>query len=364
MDKRTIAFDHHTAARPCASAIERMNVYLETPDDYGASIETLTRPLFDLVGASPEDTFSFASSGSEAIGQILNTIYLSSARKEGKTQWIVSCIEDAPLLQTMQRYEELGCFVKIAPVDSLGKVDIAKLSELITPRTALISISMAQGLTGVVQPVEEVAALAQAKGVPLHADASYFIGNMALLFASSGIDYLSFGGECLHSVPGSGAVFARKQRPLFPFLLGRGTDIPSLAALSASAGLASVALDSMGLETARLRDLFETQIEEKIPGSSVLFKDSLRLPNTVAIAFPRVHWESLDYLLRRKGVHPNRGGLRCQHLSNLLAASGLPGESALSFSLSRMTTEAEVLEMVSIVQETVRQLQRVSEDLF
>ncbi len=364
MEQRTIDLDHHTTARPCSSAIERMNLYFETPDLFDASRESLSRPIFDLVGASSEDTFSFTSSGAEAIGQVLNSVFLSVARKEGKTQFITSFIEDASLLETLKRLEGLGCFVKIAPVDGLGRIDVAKLKELITPRTALISVSMAQGLTGVIQPIEEIASLAKEKGIPLHIEASYAVGKIALFFASLEADYLTFSGEFFHSVSSSGAVFAKKGKNLLPFLFGRSLDTPSLAAFSAAAAFASLSLDTMGLEAARLRDLLETEVQEKIPGSHVLFKDSLRLPNTAAISFPRVHADALDYMLRRKGVHTNRGGVHCQHLSSLLSASGLAGDTALSFSLSRMTIESEVLDMVFILKEAVLELQRLSEDLF
>ena len=63
------------------------------------------------------------------------------------------------MLQSLKRLEELGCFVKIAPLNEQGQIDVVKLKELISPRTALISISMAHALTGVIQPIEEIAAL-------------------------------------------------------------------------------------------------------------------------------------------------------------------------------------------------------------
>jgi cysteine desulfurase len=324
-----------------------------------------SQALYDLVEARASDEFVFTSSGAEGVNQAIWSVFLEVSRKKGKTQFITSCIEDAPTLQILKRCEELGCKVLIAPVGRDGRIDLEKLAELITPRTALISVTAAQGLTGVIQPVEQIGALAKEKGVLFHLEASYAIGKTYFSFGGSNIDYLTFSGERIHSVRGTGALFVKKGRPLVPLILGGGSfDLPALAALGAAAGLSCLSLDSMGLEGSRLRDLFETELERQVPGVKVLFRGEPRLPNTTAMIFPKVHAEALDYFLERKGVHPNMGGGTCQNLKSLLSASGIETESALSFSLSRMTTEEEILRGVSTIVEEVKRLQLISEDLF
>src|SRR5690606_17670281 len=150
-------------------------------------------------------------------------------------------------------------------VDEMGRVDVEKLAALVSPRTALISVTMAHGLTGVIQPVEEISLLAKEKGVLLHLDATYALGKY---FFSFDADYLTFSGDRIHSVKGSGGLFAKSQVPLTAFILGgneqnglRGGafDVPSFAALSAAAQQAALYLDTMSLEVARLRDLFEEE---------------------------------------------------------------------------------------------------------
>jgi len=362
MGQTILEFDCHTASRPCQSSIERMAAYFheKTP-----SFSPLTRPLYDLVDAAPEDAFVFTSSGAEAVGQAIWSAFSEVSRKEGKTQFITSCIEDAPTLQMLQRCEQFGCLVKIAPIDKMGRVDVEALAALITPRTALISLSAAQGLTGVIQPVEEIGRLAKQRGVFFHLDVSYAIGKTYFSFSGSNADYLTFAGERIHSVKGSGALFAKKGRPLVPFILGRGSiDVPSLAALSAAAQLTGLSLDAMGLEGARLRSLFETELLSRIPDAKVLYHETPRLPNTTAISFPRVHAEALRFYIGRRGIYPNEEGNYCQHLAPLLAASGIEGESALSFSFSRMTTQEEILQGAERIGETVQALRKLTEDLF
>ncbi|MBM3183793.1 MAG: aminotransferase class V-fold PLP-dependent enzyme, partial [Chlamydiae bacterium] len=238
-----------------------------------------------------------------------------------------------------------------------------KLKELITPRTALISISIAHGLTGVIQPFEEIGEIAKEKGILLHLDASYALGKIDVNFAKLNADYLTFSGEILHSVIGSGGLFAKKGAPLFPYIFGKNLDVPSLAALNAAALMASLSFDMVGLETARLRSFFEEQVCKEIQDAHVLFKDAPRLPNTSVITFAKVHAEALEYYIKRKGLHPNKGGNYAQHLHRLLASSQIEGEGALSFSLSRMTTEKEIVKAVSILKDSIAMLRKVSGDL-
>lgn len=365
-----IYLDAHSSTRPCTAALERMTPYLQ--DHWGASfaphrmgqelvaaLDTRYQMIYDLVGAHEKDPFIFTSSGAEAINQVFWSVFLERARKEGKTHILISAIEDAPTMQCAKRLEELGCTIKIVPTNEQGQIDLEKLAAWINPRTALISVTMAQGLTGVIQPIEAVAQIAKEKNILLHLDATYAIGKYPITFNS---DYLTFSGDRIHAVKGSGALFAKEQVPLVPFILGgneqnslRGGafDIPSFMALSAAAQQAILYLDLMAVEVVRLRDLLESLVN-----ATVLYKDVLRLPNTTTLIFPNVHQEALLYLLNRKGVYASMGGPYCQHLSRLTGS-----ESALHFSLSRMTTEEEIRKAAAIINDAVKQLQAISEGI-
>lgn len=353
-----IYLDSHSATRPCAAALERMTPYLQ--EHWGASfashrmgqelvaaLDTRYQMIADLVGASEKEQFAFTSSGAEAINQVFWSVFVERARKEGKCHIIVSSMEDAPTMQCAKRLEELGCTIKIAPVDENGQIDLKKLPSLINPRTALISMTMAHGLTGVIQPVEEVAELAKREKILLHLDGTYAVGKYPFSFIG---DYLTFSGDRIHSVKGSGALFAKEGAPLVPFILGGTVDVPSFMALSAAAQQALLYLDTMSLEVVRLRDLFESRLR-----GEVLYRQMLRLPNTTTVVFAKVHQEALLYLLNRKGVYASIGGPYAQHLSRITGS-----ESALSFSLSRMTTEEELLRAAELINETVLHLQTIS----
>lgn len=363
--------DNHSAAKPCSSALERMRAYLES--EWGASfaphqkgieqahaLDGRVQALYDFAGAEPEDRFFFASSGADAIRQLLDLIYLEVSRRQGKSRFVASSLEDAPLLQGLKRLEEMGCYADIVPAGKDGRIDLKRLEEAIDPRTALVSVSQAQGLTGVLQPVGEIARICREKGVLFHLEATYAAGKQPLEMIG---DYLTFAGDRMHGLKSSGALFAKASAPFAAPVLGGSVDVPSLTALSAAAQQAQLSMEVLGLETARLRSRFEEGVLEAIPQAEILFADSLRLPNVSLISFPGVHQEALLYTLHRKKVYAAIGGVYHQHLQRLLLSSGCSEREAfgaVSFALSRQTTEEEIDYAIGAIGESVRFLQSLS----
>lgn len=370
-----IALNAHFETAPCTSAVEWMKPFLSShsyTSDLEAELDRRSFHIYDLVGAENEEEFVFGSSHAEVLNQVMWSVFLEVVRKEGKTHFIVSALEDAATMQVMKRFEELGCTVKIAPIDAQGKIDLVKLEELISPRTALISVTIAEGSIGVVQPYAEIGEMAKKRGTLLHLDASYAVGKLSLSFSHLDADYLTFSGDKIHSV-GGGALFYKKSRPIVPLILGgpglRGGpfDVAGFMAFAAACSQSLLFLDHMGLEVARLRDRFELELMQNIPHTTILFKDELRLPNTSAVCFSRVHQEALVYFLAQDQLLASTGGERSQKIKSLLLSSGVDRDkasSAMSFSLTRMTTEEEISLAVEIIRKRVTFLRKISDGVF
>ena len=365
-----IHLDHETNPQTADFAIEQLKrAYQESWKP--SSLEARYQVLYELAGASYDDLFVFTSSAAEAINQVHWSVYQERAKREGRCHFVTISTEGAAILQSFQRLESFGCYAKIAPVGSQGQIDLAALQELIGPRTALVSLSVADGLTGVIQPIDEIAEIVHKAGAWLHLEASSVLGKVYAPFQKA--DYLTFSGPSIHSVLGSGGLFVRRGRPLHPFILGgreqagfRGGefDLPSFLALASAAGQALLSADSAGLELARLRNRLEEGLKEV---GAPLFADALRLPNVSTMAFPGAHQESLLYLLSRKGVMGSIGGGTHPPLIHALKESSISSEmaeSALSFSLSRFTTEADIDRAIVRIQETAELLQQMSVGVF
>jgi cysteine desulfurase len=358
VDQRiTLSLDAHETHQSSMAVIERMQAALKEKSPH-----SLLDPLLDLVGAGQKDLFAFTHSGAEAINQVHWTAYLELARKGGKCHFLTTAVEEAATLQSLKRLETLGCTCKIAPLDKQGCVDLEKLPEFLTPRTALFSLSLASALTGVVQPIEEIVKMAHAAGTLVHVDATCALGKLYAPF-QTGVDYLTFGGGGIHSVKGSGGVFAKQDVPLVPLIIGERSDPASFAALMTAATHAGLFFDSMNLEVARLRD----RLEGGVRGATALFKECFRLPNVAVLTFPKIHQEMLAFTLRQKGVAVSLGGEALPRLYRHLQNAGFEDRTALtscSFALSRFTTQEEIDRALFLINEVVHTLLPLTEDLF
>lgn len=119
------------------------------------------RSIYKLLGANENDTFVFTSSGAEAVNHLIFSAFEDITRPTGKNQYLTSAIDEAPPIMSIGRLEQLSCVGKMIEVESSGRVTVEKVIEAITPRTALISLGWASGLTGVINPVQEISKICQ-----------------------------------------------------------------------------------------------------------------------------------------------------------------------------------------------------------
>lgn len=378
-----IYLDNNTITRPSEQAVAKMLPFLMeqwgTPSQphmigqqlYPAVDEAL-RGIYALVGAKESDDIIFTSGSAEGTNHVIFSTYFDVTTHTGKNQFITSAVDEAPSIIAMGRLEQLSSVVKLAPVDSNGRVTAQAIAETMTPRTALVSISWANGLTGVINPIEEIAALCQERGVRLHLEASHVLGRIFFDWEDVPAHFLTFSGDSIHAPSGTGGLFIRHDVKCSPFILG-GIDQGghragsySLAGLVALGQAAIEAIDMRDLlctEVARLRGKFEDGIAKAVPSSVIFFRDQERLPQTTAIGFPGVTNESLLHALNREGIYASIGGGAYQQIGLILEASGvdpLLAHSAISFSLSRETTEDEIDRAIPVIAGCVEKLQKVS----
>jgi cysteine desulfurase len=325
-------------------------------------IDHATSQIYEAVGANFEDHFTFTASGAEAISQVFFSNYIDFTRESGRNHFLTLATEDSAILPSLQRLQDLDCAIKLLPVDVCGRLRPEVLEEAIKPRAALLSLSWANPLTGVIQPIADIASICHSKGIRLHVDASAVIGKLFFRFEEAGIDYLTFDGSLFHAPRGTGGLFCRKECPLRPLVAGPvNMNVGALAALGIAMQEAEANFDAMCTETARLRDKLESGILQVVPDARIFFQEAERLPNTSVIAFPGVHSEALLYALNRRGVYAST-----QKLSQVLRACSLDATlaaSAVSFALSYKTQEAEIDRAVSIIAEAACQLREVTGEL-
>ena len=105
-------------------------------------------------------------------------------------------------------------------VDQYGLVDPAAVEKAITPETILISVMLANNEIGTIEPIADIAKIAQKHKVVFHTDAVAATGIIPVDVQKLGVNLLSLAANQFYGPSGVGALYIRKGTPIWPLLDG------------------------------------------------------------------------------------------------------------------------------------------------
>lgn len=334
-----------------------------------AAVEKARAQVAQLLECSPEEVL-FTSCGTESN----NTAIQSALQIDPDRQHVVTTrVEHSAVLKHCEALAKRGVEVTWLGVDERGQIDLGELEKAIRPDTAIVSIMWANNETGVLFPIEEIAAIVLQKKTLLHTDAVQAVGKIPIDLAKTPVHFLSMSGHKLHCPKGVGVLYANKRTPFRPYLIGgsqeggrrAGTqNVPSIVALGKGCELAGQHLEAENNSVRALRDRFETELLRQIPGVQVNGDAARRLPNTTSLAFEGLDAEALLLLLDNAGICCSAGSACTSgslHPSHVLKAMGFSNERArgsLRFSFSRFNTESEVDKVLEVLPQLVAKVRR------
>jgi cysteine desulfurase len=293
---------------------------------------------------------------------------------------ITTAIEHHAVLHAAQSLASRGVEVTILPVSPQGIVEPTSLLTALKPNTRLVSIMYANNETGVIQPIDALAGIAHAGGALFHTDAVQGGGKLPLDVSPHGflkdVDLLTLSGHKFYAPKGTGILYVRRSVRLSPMFHGgsherqrrAGTEnVPGIVGLGRATEITSEWIKAEGpAKLAALRDKLEQGILAAVDETGVNGAGSPRVANTTSIYFDHVEAEALLIAFDLKGLSVS-GGSACQsgasEPSHVLTAMGLSAARAratIRFSLSKLTTEAEIDEALKIIPAAVAHLRELS----
>ncbi|HLX72517.1 MAG TPA: aminotransferase class V-fold PLP-dependent enzyme, partial [Verrucomicrobiae bacterium] len=168
-------FDNNATTKIAPEVLEAMIPFLREQWGNPSSVygfgKQLARPLdlarekvAALINADPREII-FTSCGTESNN---SAIHGALAIHPQKRHIITTAVEHSANIKFCAHLKKMGFDVTLLPVDSDGSLDIHLLEKSIRPDTAIVSVMWANNETGVLFPIEEIAAICRSKHVLFH----------------------------------------------------------------------------------------------------------------------------------------------------------------------------------------------------
>ena len=278
---------------------------------------------------------SFTSGGSEA-----NNLAIKNAPVE---RLLISAIEHPAVIESAKAAYKPA---ELIPVTSQGVVDLEALANLLEGPKALVSVMLANNETGVIQPLREVVALAQAHGALVHTDAVQAFGKIPVNFGLLGVDMMTIAAHKIGGPTGIGALVVRDGLPLEPLVHGGGQELRRRAGTENLVGIAGFAA------VARERQLdvraLQAQLEEALADAVIFGGDAPRLSSTTNFAYPGMSAETLLMNFDLEGVALSSGSacssgkVSKSHVLNAMGVGPDLSAAAIRVSLGWNTTQEHI----------------------
>jgi cysteine desulfurase len=347
----------HRAARDARRAVE------EARDEVAA-----------FVGAKPGGVI-FTAGGTESCHLAIAGVTNRHRRTHEHSEIVISRVEHHAVTDAaeMMARDFENVTVRYVEVDADGVVDLDSLSDVVSSRSALVSVMAVNNETGVRQPLDGVNAIAKSSvpgGVATHTDAVAAAPWLSLPVVTATTDLISI---CAHKLGGpvnSGALIVRNEVPFDAVTPGGGQERGRRGGtvdVAAAVGLA-VALRLTERDRADVYDrVFDYQHKLSaalsfLPGCVITAPAAVRVPGTVHVTFAGLASDEVLFLLDQAGVCASAAASCYSGAavpSHVLAAMGVDVERArgsLRLSMGAETTEADVDALIAILSSVVFRL--------
>ncbi|UZK66508.1 cysteine desulfurase family protein [Sphingomonas sp. M1-B02] len=307
----------------------------------------------DVAGLMPPGgAVSFTSGATEA---------LNWAIKGSKGGIVTLATEHAAVLDTVEAEARKGRAVTMLPVGAEGLVDLAAARAAIGPGTGIVAAMLVNNEIGVIQPIAELAALANRAGALFLCDAVQGFGRVLI---PDECDLVAVSAHKIHGPKGVGALWIRDGVSIEPLLHGggqepggrSGTLSPALCAGFGAA--AKLAKQRFGADHAHGEQLFRAALahigsdwtlngsqEDRYHGNLNLRRAALDVARLVS---------ALRDIAFSAGSACASGSGRPSHVLRAIGLSDAEARSSIRLGFGRYTDEDELMTAIERIDAAAR----------
>ena len=180
--------------------------------------------LAKFIGAQTDEVI-FTKSATES----LNFLAYSFGNKNSKIclkagdEIVVSEMEHhANLIPWQQLAERVGAKLTWLPITSDGRLDLSKISQVITGKTKIVAITHQSNVFGTIVPIDQIVKAARSVGAFIILDACQSVPHFAVDVKKLDVDFLAFSGHKMLGPTGIGILWGKSEllEQLEPALFG------------------------------------------------------------------------------------------------------------------------------------------------
>jgi cysteine desulfurase len=305
-----------------------------------AALEDARDRVAAALGARPRSVV-FTSGATEAI----NAACYGAGMRRPNGAMVAAAVEHSAVRDASARLAP----VLVPAVDRQGRIDVDAVRQLLDHNVALVHCQWANHEVGTTQPVAEIAALCQERGVLLHVDAAAAAGHVPIDFDELGIDLLSVSAAKFGGPVGIGALLVRRGLRLDPMLLGGDQERARRAGLE-SVALANAMAAALGAPESEASDNYA---QTCAAADAALAVDEIvqygdpvaRVPHIVCFGVAGVEAEAVLLGLDQAGVAAHSGSACSSEAlepSPVLEAMGVDAQRSLRVSVGWSTTDDDI----------------------
>ena len=280
--------------------------------------------------------------------------------------------EHKAVVDVFRFLEKQGFEVTWLTPDSDGQLSPDRLEAALRDDTQLVSIMHINNEIGTVQDVAGIGSVCRKHDVTFHVDGAQAAGKIAVDLATLPVDLYSLTAHKFYGPKGVGSLYIADGISIEPLMFGGSQQRrmrPGTLAVDLIAGLgeaASVARRTMASDLSHLSALKQqlTRGLQDIDGLYINGPSEGGYPGILNVGVKDVEGESLLHALEplcvATGSACNSQSLEPSYVLRAIGRSDLEAQSAIRFSLGRLTTPDDIETAISLYCQAVRKLRSMT----
>ncbi len=336
-----------------------------------------------LIGSKSNEIY-FTSGGTESNNlALIGCARLIENKKPPCKRILISKIEHDSIIETIKFIEkDMEFEIDYVPIKKDGLVDLEVFREMVSPKTSLISIMLANNEIGTIQPIRAMVEIAKQKNnkTIFHSDAVQALGKIPINVNDLKIDMMTISSHKINGPKGIGALFIKQGIHIKPIIFGGGQEmnlrsgtenVYAIIGFGKACEIWKEKLESVQTKIRGLQRYMIDRIVNEIPGSALNGSMENRISNNVNFSFSGINGEDLLIKLDEYGIEASTGSAcssnKKQKASHVLKALGLTFDQvsgSIRFSIGYQNTQEELEFAVDTLKNLIIEFRKINGEGF